>query len=343
MMKEERKKNTKNMVEDIKNMEEDIELELELEDEEDVEVEYNEEEILKDIKGTPETKDSVRQYLYDIGQYPLLSIEEEQILGEKIKKGDEVARNDLINANLRLVVSIAKRFVSSGVPFLDLIQDGNLGLMRAVDRFDVDKGFKFSTYSTWWIRQSIQRSIYDSGRLIRRPVHVEETLKQINMYIRKQEQITGEAPSVSQISKELKIPFAKVKDVMSYNSSPVSLETPIGEEDESTLGDFVPDHRSNIESEVMNAQLGQDLDKAMDSVLTIKEQAIVRMRFGLDGTGRFKTLEECGEKFGVTRERIRQIEAKALRKLKGSRKSRQLLFEYRDDLSSGKRKEGLYV
>lgn len=321
-------------------MEEDF-IEEESLSEEDLE--YDEKEILSSVKADVATIDAVRQYLREVGKYPLLTPEEEIEIGTRLKNGDPDAKDTLIKSNLRLVVSIAKKYISSGVPFLDLIQDGNLGLMRAVDRFDVDKGFKFSTYSTWWIRQSIQRSIYDSGRLIRRPVHVEETLKQINMYIRKQEQITGEVPSVSQISKELKIPFAKVKDVMSYNSSPVSLETPIGEEDESTLGDFVPDHRSNIESEVMNAQLGQDLDKAMDSVLTIKEQAIVRMRFGLDGTGRFKTLEECGEEFGVTRERIRQIEAKALRKLRGSRKSRQLLFEYKDDLSSGKRKEGLYV
>ena len=321
-------------------MEEDF-IEKESLSEEDLE--YDEKEILSSVKADVATIDAVRQYLREVGKYPLLSAEEEIEVGTRLKQGDSDAKETLIKSNLRLVVSIAKRYIYSGVPFLDLIQDGNLGLMRAVDRFDVDKGYKFSTYSTWWIRQSIQRSIYDSGRLIRRPVYIEETLKQVNMYIRKQEQITGEVPSASQISKELKISLSKVKEVLSYNATPVSLESPIGEEEDSTLGDFVPDHRYNIEKEVMSEQLREDLYKAMDSVLTIKEQAIVRMRFGLDNTGRYKTLEECGEYFGVTRERIRQIESKALRKLGRSRKSRQLLFEYKEDLSSGQRKEGLYV
>lgn len=335
-------KEKENIEEDI--IEEDFQEEI-LEDNEDLE--YDESEILSSVKADVATTDAVRQYLREVGKYPLLSPEEEIEIGNRLKQGDSDAKETLIKSNLRLVVSIAKRFIYSGVPFLDLIQDGNLGLMKAVDRFDVDKGYKFSTYSTWWIRQSIQRSIYDSGRLIRRPVHIEETLKQINMYIRKQEQITGEVPSASQISKELKISLSKVKEVLSYNSTPVSLESPIGEEEDSTLGDFVPDHRSNIEKEVMNEQLREDLYKAMDSVLTVKEQAIVRMRFGLDNTGRYKTLEECGEYFGVTRERIRQIESKALRKLERSKKSKQLLFEYKEDLSSGQRKgqrkEGLYV
>lgn len=335
-------KEKENIEEDI--IEEDFQEEI-LEDNEDLE--YDESEILSSVKADVATTDAVRQYLREVGKYPLLSPEEEIEIGNRLKQGDSDAKETLIKSNLRLVVSIAKRFIYSGVPFLDLIQDGNLGLMRAVDRFDVDKGYKFSTYSTWWIRQSIQRSIYDSGRLIRRPVHIEETLKQVNMYIRKQEQITGEVSSASQISKELKISLSKVKEVLSYNSTPVSLESPIGEEEDSTLGDFVPDHRSNIEKEVMNEQLREDLYKAMDSVLTVKEQAIVRMRFGLDNTGRYKTLEECGEYFGVTRERIRQIESKALRKLERSRKSKQLLFEYKEDLSSGQRKgqrkEGLYV
>lgn len=324
MMKEEKKENIK---EDI-----DIDLDLEIEDEEDVDVEYNEEEILKGIKGTPETKDSIKQYLYEIGQFPLLSVEEEHALGERIKEGDEVARNELANANLRLVVSIAKRFVSSGVPFQDLIQEGNLGLLKATQMFDVDKGYKFSTYATWWIRQGIQRSIYDSGRLIRKPVHIEESLRKVNTYIRQQEQITGNMPSVEEISKNTGIDKSKVKELLSYNSSIVSMDTPIGEEEDSLLGDFIPDSKASVESEIMSKELHQDLISAMSACLTAKEQAVIRMRFGIDGTGRYKTLEECGSYFGVTRERIRQIEAKAIRKLKKSRSSRVYLAGYRDDL-----------
>ena len=296
-------------------------------------LEYSEEEILKNISSKNEvSRDLVKQYLQEIGRYPLLSLEEEADIGARIKRGDKEAEQILIQSNLRLVVSIAKRFLSSGVPFLDLIQDGNLGLMKAVERFDIDKGYKFSTYATWWIRQSIQRSIYDHAKTIRRPVHLEETLRRINSFKAKYEQDTGFLPTPEVIAENMNLSIDKVKDALSYNSNVLSMETPIGEEEENSIGDFIPDESMNVEKTIIEGQLQSDIFSAMDAVLTDKEANIIKMRYGLDGTGRFKTLEECGAYFGVTRERIRQIESKALRKLKRSRKSRELLYSYKEEV-----------
>lgn len=301
--------------------------EIEVEDEE-----ISEEDIIGSLSEDSISKNNVRQYLKEIGRYPLLTLEEEREIGLRIKEGDTSAKQTLINANLRLVVSIAKRYVSSGITLLDLIQEGNLGLMKAVDKYDADKGFKFSTYATWWIKQSIQRSIFDSGRMVRRPVHIEETLRKINVYIRRQEQIRGDMPSAEEISRHTGIPKEKVREVLAYNSNIISLDTPVGEEQDSLIGDFIPDLKANPERDVLNSQLSEDLVKAMNDVLSIREQAVLRMRYGLNYTGEYKTLEECGAAFGLTRERIRQIEASALKKLKISRKSRYLLQEYVEEI-----------
>lgn len=322
--------------EDFEEIPEDI-IEEDKEGEED-ELDYND--IVSSI-GNTVVRDSVRQYLLDIRRYPLLSPEEEVELGKRIKAGDEEAKKQLIACNLRLVVSIAKKYVSSGYPFLDCIQDGNLGLMRAVDMFDVDKGFKFSTYATWWIRQGITRSIMDHGRTIRLPVHMLETMNKIIRASRSLSQELGREPTPKELSENLKIPVEKVTYVIKLVQEPVSLDSPVGEEEESAIGDFIPDSNTNVESEVMNGELSDDLLKAMDAVLSEKEQAIIKMRFGLDGTDRYKTLEECGNHFGVTRERIRQIEEKAIRKLRNSRKSRKFLLEYYTDVKS-QRRENIY-
>lgn len=269
------------------------------------------------------TDDPVRMYLKEIGKIPLLSPEEEIELSKRMEEGDEQAKQKLAEANLRLVVSIAKRYVGRGMVLLDLIQEGNLGLIKAVDKFDYQKGFKFSTYATWWIRQAITRSIADQARTIRIPVHMVET---INRTIRVSRQLTqemGREPQPEEIAKVMGIPTERVREILKVSQEPVSLETPIGEEDDSHLGDFIQDDNIPVPAEeaaytLLREQLGEVME-----TLTDREQKVLRLRFGLDD-GRARTLEEVGQQFNVTRERIRQIEAKALRKLRHPSRSRKL-------------------
>ncbi|MBR1758172.1 MAG: RNA polymerase sigma factor RpoD [Lachnospiraceae bacterium] len=268
-------------------------------------------------------EDPVRMYLKEIGKVPLLSAEEEIELAQKMEDGDEAAKKKLAEANLRLVVSIAKRYVGRGMLFLDLIQEGNLGLIKAVEKFDYRKGYKFSTYATWWIRQAITRAIADQARTIRIPVHMVET---INKLIRVQRQLLqelGREPSAEEISEELGIPVDRVREIQKISQEPVSLETPIGEEEDSHLGDFIQDESVPVPAEAASfTLLREQLDEVLGT-LTEREQKVLRLRFGLDD-GRARTLEEVGKEFNVTRERIRQIEAKALRKLRHPSRSRKL-------------------
>lgn len=267
--------------------------------------------------------DPVRMYLKEIGKVPLLSAEEELELAKRMEQGDEEAKNKLCEANLRLVVSIAKRYVGRGMLFLDLIQEGNMGLIKAVDKFDYTKGFKFSTYATWWIRQAITRSIADQARTIRIPVHMVETINKQIRITRQLLQELGRDPSPEEIAAEMEIPVEKVREISKIAQEPVSLETPIGEEEDSHLGDFIPD--DDIPSPADAAaisMLREQLDEVL-ATLTDREQEVLRLRFGLDD-GRQRTLEEVGQKFNVTRERIRQIEAKALRKLRHPTRSKKL-------------------
>lgn len=269
------------------------------------------------------TDDSVKMYLKDIGQVPLLTSEEEKELAEKMSQGDEEAKKRLSEANLRLVVSIAKRYVGRGMQFLDLIQEGNLGLMKAVDKFDHTKGFKFSTYATWWIRQSITRAIADQARTIRIPVHMVETINKTGRVVRQLMQTLGREPTPAEIAKEMGVPEEKVIEIQKIAQDPVSLETPIGEEEDSHLGDFIEDNSAaspaeKAESRMLREQLLQVLD-----TLTPRENEVLLMRYGLRD-GRPKTLEEVGKEFNVTRERIRQIEAKALRKLRHPNRTKRL-------------------
>lgn len=267
--------------------------------------------------------DPVRMYLKEIGRVDLLSADEEVSLAKRIEAGDDEAKQELAEANLRLVVSIAKRYVGRGMSFLDLIQEGNMGLMKAVEKFDYKKGFKFSTYATWWIRQAITRAIADQARTIRIPVHMVET---INKLVRTQRQLLqdlGREPTPEEIGAEMDLPTEKVREILKISQEPVSLETPIGEEDDSHLGDFIEDHDAtspdeNAAYELLKEQLEDVLD-----TLTDREENVLRLRFGLDD-GRQRTLEDVGKVFGVTRERIRQIEAKALRKLRHPSRSKQL-------------------
>ena len=267
--------------------------------------------------------DPVRMYLKEIGQIKLLSLEEESALADRIAEGDQEAKNTLAEANLRLVVSIAKRYVGRGMLFLDLIQEGNIGLMKAVEKFDVSKGYKFSTYATWWIRQAITRAIADQARTIRVPVHMVET---INKLARVQRQLTLELnrePSEEELAKKIGMPVEKIREVYKISQEPVSLETPIGEEEDSHLGDFVPDERNmSPEDYATNEMLKMEISNVL-LTLTEREEKVIRLRFGLED-GKARTLEEVGNKFGVTRERIRQIEAKALRKLRHPSRSRKL-------------------
>jgi len=267
--------------------------------------------------------DPVRMYLKEIGRVPLLTPEEEVELAKRMEQGDEEAKRRLTEANLRLVVSIAKRYVGRGMLFLDLIQEGNLGLLKAVEKFDYRKGYKFSTYATWWIRQAITRAIADQARTIRIPVHMVET---INKLIRVQRQLLqelGREPSAEEIAAEMNISEDKVREIMKIAQEPVSLETPIGEEEDSHLGDFIPDHETRAPAEEASfTLLREQLDEVLKT-LTDREQKVLRLRFGLDD-GRARTLEEVGQKFGVTRERIRQIEAKTLRKLRHPSRSKKL-------------------
>ena len=268
-------------------------------------------------------EDPVRIYLKEIGKVPLLSGEEEVELARRMNAGDEEAKKKLAEANLRLVVSIAKRYVGRGMMFLDLIQEGNLGLIKAVEKFDYTKGFKFSTYATWWIRQAITRAIADQARTIRIPVHMVET---INRLIRAQRQLLqelGREPSPEEVAVQMDIPVERVREIQKISQEPVSLETPIGEEEDSHLGDFIQDDNVPIPSEAAAFTLLKEQLTDVMGTLTDREQKVLRLRFGLDN-GRSRTLEEVGKEFNVTRERIRQIEAKALRKLRHPSRSRKL-------------------
>lgn len=268
-------------------------------------------------------EDPVRMYLKEIGKVPLLSAEEEIELAKRMAEGDENAKKRLAEANLRLVVSIAKRYVGRGMLFLDLIQEGNLGLIKAVEKFDYEKGFKFSTYATWWIRQAITRAIADQARTIRIPVHMVETINKLIRVSRQLLQELGREPTPEEIAEELDMPVERVREILKISQEPVSLETPIGEEEDSHLGDFIQDDNVPVPAEAAaQTLLKEQLDEVLDT-LTEREQKVLRLRFGMND-GRARTLEEVGKEFDVTRERIRQIEAKALRKLRHPSRSRKL-------------------
>ncbi len=267
--------------------------------------------------------DPVRMYLKEIGKVPLLSSQEEQDLAERITAGDEEAKKKLAESNLRLVVSIAKRYTGRGMMFLDLIQEGNIGLLKAVEKFDYSKGFKFSTYATWWIRQAITRAIADQSRTIRIPVHMVETINKLVRIQRKLLQELGREPSPEEIAEEMDLPVDRVREIMKISQEPVSLETPIGEEDDSHLGDFIQDDNALAPADAAAFTLLKEELNAVLATLTERERKVLSLRFGLED-GHAKTLEEVGKEFNVTRERIRQIEAKALRKLRHPNKSKRL-------------------
>jgi len=267
--------------------------------------------------------DPVRMYLKEIGKIPLLSAEEEISLAKRMEEGDENAKKRLVEANLRLVVSIAKRYVGRGMLFLDLIQEGNLGLIKAVEKFDYEKGFKFSTYATWWIRQAITRAIADQARTIRIPVHMVETINKLIRVSRQLLQKLGREPRPDEIALEMEMPEDKIREILKIAQEPVSLETPIGEEEDSHLGDFIPDDDAPAPAEAAAySLLKEQLEDVLGS-LNEREQKVLKLRFGLED-GRARTLEEVGKEFDVTRERIRQIEAKALRKLRHPSRSKKL-------------------
>lgn len=292
-----------------------------LEPDDDMEVEV--EDIDLSVPEGISLEDPVRMYLKEIGKVPLLNADEEIQLARRMADGDQSARKRLAEANLRLVVSIAKRYVGRGMMFLDLIQEGNLGLIKAVEKFDYEKGFKFSTYATWWIRQAITRAIADQARTIRIPVHMVET---INKLIRVQRQLVqelGREPFPEEVAKEMNLPVERVREIQKISQEPVSLETPIGEEEDSHLGDFIQDDNVPVPAEAAAFTLLKEQLIEVLGTLTDREQKVLRLRFGLDD-GRARTLEEVGKEFNVTRERIRQIEAKALRKLRHPSRSRKL-------------------
>ena len=293
----------------------------ELEEIEEVtEEEMNETEAMAD---TFSTDDPVRMYLKEIGKVPLLTPEEEQDLAKRMAEGDEEAKRRMAEANLRLVVSIAKRYVGRGMLFLDLIQEGNLGLIKAVEKFDHTKGFKFSTYATWWIRQAITRAIADQARTIRIPVHMVETINKVKKVSSQLLHECGHDPSAEEIAERLDMPVDKVREIMRVAQEPVSLETPIGEEEDSHLGDFIPDDDAPVPAEAASQTLLKEQLADVLKTLTPREEKVLRLRFGLED-GRPRTLEEVGKEFNVTRERIRQIEAKALRKLRHPSRSKKL-------------------
>lgn len=292
------------------------------EDEEDDNADEESEEDLSVPKGIS-VDDPVRMYLKEIGKVDLLTAEEEVEIAKRMEAGDESAKRELAEANLRLVVSIAKRYVGRGMLFLDLIQEGNLGLMKAVEKFDYTKGYKFSTYATWWIRQAITRSIADQARTIRIPVHMVETINKLVRVQRQLVQELGREATPEEIGKEMDLDVERVREIMKIAQEPVSLETPIGEEEDSHLGDFIPDEDVLAPSDAATfTMLREELIGVLDS-LTPREQKVLRLRFGLDD-GKPRTLEEVGKEFDVTRERIRQIEAKALRKLRHPSRSKKL-------------------
>ncbi|HKL99993.1 MAG TPA: RNA polymerase sigma factor RpoD [Mobilitalea sp.] len=298
------------------------------EDEEEIVIEEEEEEEdLETIDLTvPEginIEDPVRMYLKEIGKVPLLSADEEIELARKMEEGDDYSKKRLAEANLRLVVSIAKRYVGRGMLFLDLIQEGNLGLIKAVEKFDYRKGYKFSTYATWWIRQAITRAIADQARTIRIPVHMVETINKLTRVQRQLLQELGREPSPEEISVVMNMPVERVREIQKISQEPVSLETPIGEEEDSHLGDFIQDDNVPIPADAAAFTLLKEQLVEVLGTLTEREQKVLRLRFGLDD-GRARTLEEVGKEFNVTRERIRQIEAKALRKLRHPSRSRKL-------------------
>ncbi|HSW35388.1 MAG TPA: RNA polymerase sigma factor RpoD [Candidatus Limnocylindrales bacterium] len=282
--------------------------------------------IISELASSPDgvaINDPVRMYLKEIGKIPLLNSEEEVELARAIEENDEEARRRLAEANLRLVVSIAKKYVGRGMLFLDLIQEGNLGLIKAVEKFDYRKGYKFSTYATWWIRQAITRAIADQARTIRIPVHMVETINKLVRISRQLVQELGREPLPEEIASEMNISEERVREILKIAQEPVSLETPIGEEDDSHLGDFIEDHDAQAPAEAAAFELlREQLEDVLDT-LSSREEKVLRLRFGLDD-GRSRTLEEVGQHFGVTRERIRQIEAKALRKLRHPMRSKRL-------------------
>ena len=305
--------------------------------ENDFEDEFNEEDIkdleninlniLDDLDDYISVEDPIKMYLKEIGKIPLLSVEEEMVLAQKISDPDENIRKEaakkMAESNLRLVVSIAKRYMGRGMQLLDLIQDGNLGLLRAVEKFDYQKGFKFSTYATWWIRQAITRSIADQARTIRIPVHMVETINRLIKTQRKLVQELGREPKPEEVAKIMSLPVSKVREIMNFALEPVSMETPIGDEDDSHLGDFLQDFNAKVPVNfAMDVLLHDQLIEVIKS-LTEREQKVILLRFGLED-GKPRTLEEVGKVFGITRERIRQIEAKALRKLRNPSKTKRL-------------------
>ena len=295
---------------------------LDIDDDIEEDSEENIEEDLSVMEGADIT-DPVRQYLKTIGQVRLLTMEEEQKIAKRISEGDPEAKKELIEANLRLVVSIAKKYVGRGLPLLDLIQEGNIGLMKAVDKFEYEKGFKFSTYATWWIRQAITRAIADQAKTIRVPVHMVETINKVVRARRTLTQELGREPSNKEIAEMLGEDEDRVTEIMSFSQDPVSMEAPVGDEDDSHLGDFIKDDNVPVPADAATFTLLKEQLEEVLGTLTEREQKVLTLRFGLED-GRARTLEEVGKEFNVTRERIRQIEAKALRKLRHPSRSRKL-------------------
>ena len=304
---------------DILRISDDDDDDILIDEEEEVEVEN----IDLSVPDGISIEDPVRMYLKEIGKVPLLSAEEEIELAKRMELGDQEAKKQLAEANLRLVVSIAKRYVGRGMLFLDLIQEGNLGLIKAVEKFDYRKGYKFSTYATWWIRQAITRAIADQARTIRIPVHMVETINKLIRVSRQLLQELGREPSPEEIAEEMNMPVDRVREILKISQEPVSLETPIGEEEDSHLGDFIQDDNVPVPADAAAFTLLKEQLVEVLGTLTEREQKVLRLRFGLDD-GRARTLEEVGKEFNVTRERIRQIEAKALRKLRHPSRSRKL-------------------